>query len=284
MTARFPAMGRVALISDIHANLHALEAVLEQIDALAVERIYCLGDTVGYGPHPAECVRMLRQRGIEGVLGNHDAYAIKLRDETFGQAESEGLWRHPVWGPLMLAREKLSDEDWAWLEGQPMRRARESAIFTHAAMHDEEEWPYLDEEAPVIETLKVLATTPEKTGFFGHTHLFRIFTDAGAGNVPVPDGPSRWILPRGCACAVTAGSVGQPRDRARLASFITWNAETRAVECHRVPYPQRLAMEAILDAGLHFNNGMRLLPPEHEEDDIEELRPDGPEYQGSFTG
>jgi len=277
-------MGRVALISDIHGNLHALEAVLEYIDGLAVERIYCLGDIVGYGAYPAECVRMLRNRGIESVMGNHDAYAIKLRDERMSDAEGAALWRHPVWGPLMLACEQLSDEDWAWLDGLPMRRNRESVILTHAALHDPEEWPYLDEEKTVMDTLGLLGQTVEKIGFFGHTHQFRIFSDAESGGGPVPDGPSRWVLSEGCVCACTVGSVGQPRDRARLASFVTWNADTRAIECHRVEYPQRLAMEAVIEAGLHFSNGMRLLPPEDDGDEVEDLRPEGPEVQGSLPG
>ncbi len=113
-------MQSVAVISDIHANLPALEAVLEEIDGLGIEHILCCGDIVGYGPHPRECVELLRHRKIPSVLGNHDLYVLQARNNKAVQEAEDELRGDTVWAGILHAVAQLRDEDFDWLLDLPM--------------------------------------------------------------------------------------------------------------------------------------------------------------------
>lgn len=254
-------MSRIALLSDIHGNLHALEAVLQEVERLGVDRAVCLGDTVGYGAFPAECVRLLRSHDIHGVLGNHDFYALQLATEPLEEAVLASLAVHPVWGPLVLACEQLEDDDWQWLEEQSDTLDVPGAVLSHATLHDRPDWRYLDEDQEVAATLAELGKQDSHTGFFGHTHVFSIFhLPQDAGKV-TECGPYQWHLPEDAPCATTVASVGQPRTRNARASFAIWDDSARILEHHEVDYDARKAAAAIVRAGLCHQNARRLLCP-----------------------
>lgn len=244
---------RTALISDIHANLQALEAVLESIREAEVDAVACLGDTVGYGADPRRCIELVRALDCPYVIGNHDYYAVVRSVEMDALLSSSGVRDQPVWAGIKLAREQLSDEQLKWLRERDSAGRVEGARIAHAALHDFESWPYLRTMVEARPTLDLLG---DQVGFFGHTHREAVFVPESS---PAPelleDGSLR--LPEGAA-AITVGSAGQPRDGDPRARWVLWDDERRSVDFRRVSYDVDAACEAILAAGLPPLNGFRL--------------------------
>ena len=229
---------RYAIISDIHGNLEALTAALETIDQRQAPRIVCLGDVVGYGASPDECVSLIRGRGIPTILGTHDAVACGL-EEPWG-------FNQVALSAVKWTAEQLSPENTAWLRALPMNLEYESFLAVHATP-EESDWDYMFSWE---ETLPYLARLREKNHrlcFFGHTHCPGIFSEDG---VYALDDDSRFVLDPGKVYLINPGSVGQPRDdddRASLGIFDTGAGEFELV---RVPYAVDAAAKRILDAGL----------------------------------
>ena len=175
---------RYAIISDIHGNLEALTAALETIDQRQAPRIVCLGDVVGYGASPDECVSLIRGRGIPTILGNHDAVACGL-EEPWG-------FNQVALSAVKWTAEQLSPENTAWLRALPMNLEYESFLAVHATP-EESDWDYMFSWE---ETLPYLARLREKNHrlcFFGHTHCPGIFSEDG---VYALDDDSRFVLDR----------------------------------------------------------------------------------------
>jgi len=250
-------MQPVAVISDIHANLPALEAVLGEIDDLGIRQILCCGDIVGYGPHPRECVHLLRHRKIPSVLGNHDLYAIQFsRNPAVREFEQE-LRANMVWAGILHAVDQLRDEDFNWLMDLPTFLKRPGVIIGHAALHDISNWPYLIDDADVIATLDEMASREFSVGFFGHSHDQQWFTRTAKGVVK-RSSKFKSVLPANKAAAVVVGSVGQPRTGDPRAAWTLWNPETRSIEFRRTDYPIHETMKAIQSIGLPLEAGERL--------------------------
>lgn len=251
-------MPTIALISDIHANLGALEAVLAEIDAAGIESILCCGDVVGYGPFPAECLKLLRQRGIPTVLGNHDLYTINARQIRGFLPEDDRVLENPVWAGIRHAAGCLDDDDLDWLLSLPAQRAINGASVTHASLHDTADWPYLRDGSSARPTLKLLAKRAHPVGFFGHTHRQECFT-LPEGAVLAPAGTGSFTLPAATPCAVVVGSVGQPRSGDPRAAWTTWQPATRTVGFHRTDYDVEATIDAIAACGLPLFSATRLL-------------------------
>ncbi len=233
---------RLALISDIHGNVSAFRAVLECIDQEGVDAILCLGDTVGYGPNPSECIDLMIERGIQSVLGNHDACVIdKLTDSFFSE---------PNRRLLRWTREHLRPDQMAWLEGLPMTIEHRTLgivhwasnighrtsdidapdapdavdhpdaqatdpqspipdprfIAAHASPINPDRWQWLDS---AITCREVLSQVDYDFVFVGHTHVPAL----------VPDQLGVFGLEKGYKFLINPGSVGQGRDHDRRASF-----------------------------------------------------------------
>jgi diadenosine tetraphosphatase ApaH/serine/threonine PP2A family protein phosphatase len=250
-------MQSVALISDIHANLPALEAVLEEIDGLGLGHILCCGDVVGYGPHPRECVERLRQRNIPCVLGNHDLYTLQARGNKAVQEAAEDLRGNSVWAGILHAVAELRQEDFDWLLDLPSFLKLPGVIIGHAAMHDVENWPYLSEDADILATLDEMDARKITLGFFGHSHDQEWFTKSTKGAVKRSN-KARSTLPADQAAAVVVGSVGQPRTGDPRAAWTLWQPQARSIEFRRTPYPVHETMAAIKDCGLPLKNAQRL--------------------------
>jgi putative phosphoesterase len=197
---------RVALISDIHANLAALEAVLD--DVPAVDRIVCCGDIVGYYDRPNEVCAIVRRRGIACIRGNHDAYVIGALEPRI----ENRLSYRTDW-----TRATIADTHLEWLKGlgTDLRIDQEGRRLwlRHASPWDEETYLYPDAES----ALARLEIAVNETLAVGHTHrpLHRA-VDGG------------WLL--------NPGSVGQPRDWNPRASYAIFDLVTGEVECRRVGY------------------------------------------------
>lgn len=244
---------RLAVFGDIHANLQALEAVLgDAREWMACDRFLCLGDLVGYGANPGECVERVRALGCPVLKGNHDEQAA-IDDSLEGfspLAETSLTW----------TRHRLLPEQRDWLGSLPLTYSSEHCEAVHASLDQPHRWGYLFNPAEAAVSLR-LQTRP--LCFFGHTHMPRIYRQRVADRVMERAG--RWIglgaevqvvpderlqLESGFRYHVNTGSVGQPRDGDVRASYAVFDPELRTVMLRRVAYDVQTAQASILAAGL----------------------------------
>jgi diadenosine tetraphosphatase ApaH/serine/threonine PP2A family protein phosphatase len=227
---------RVAVLSDIHSNLVALDAVLAH--AGSVDAIWHLGDVVGYGPDPDGVVARLAALGAIGVRGNHDAAALGGREiEWFNpDARAAAAW----------TRDAIDDATRAWLEAQPVRREIETMTLVHGSPRDPLR-EYIVTLGVALDNLALL-TTPY--GLHGHTHVPIAFVDAGDDvEVVAPADGGRMVLDARTSL-LNPGSVGQPRDGDPRASYLLLEPGSGAVTWHRVAYDIDRVQAAIRAAGL----------------------------------
>jgi|AntRauTorckE6833_2_1112554.scaffolds.fasta_scaffold60085_1 predicted phosphodiesterase len=194
-------MAKLALISDVHANLPALNAVLNKLDAHSPDAFLCLGDLVGYGPHPEACLKIIRERQIPCVLGNHDAGVTGVLPPSH--------FRNPNRSLIEKTSELLSENDISWLKSLPYTLKDELNglpwIAAHASPKDPEKWEYV-ESAMYVRNL--LSENDYQFIFIGHTHKPALVADQ-LGVKSFKKGHKYLINP---------GSVGQSRDGDRRAS------------------------------------------------------------------
>lgn len=253
-------MPKIALLSDIHANLPALEAVLREVKSSGAEAIVFLGDIVGYGAQPAECVQWVRKLSGKIVIGNHDEDLRILRKPGYEPPQTN--WRRDGYAcGLMHAVKTLSDEDMDWLLAQPYSFDISGAIVAHASLDDPHFFNYIEDQESADPSLDLLAKLSNPVGFFGHTHIQKVFSC----NPEAVEwlGKDKFYIDAGEPCAVTVGSVGQPReDDNRKASWALWDPELRIVEFRRTDYDRLKAARSIVNAGLPLDAAIRLLEPE----------------------
>lgn len=230
-----------AVISDIHGNLEALEAVLEDVPD-GVEEIYCLGDVIGYGASPNECCESVRSYEMPVISGNHDLAVTDLSTDL--------AWFNPVAAAAIeWTREQLTPYNAEFLRTRPRMLQSKETLFVHGSVRDPDE--YILNGAVASENLAVLtADYPNvQVCFFGHTHVKTV--------VPSPDGPSSGShdtldLTSGGPYLVNPGSVGQPRDGDTFASYVlveNTQDETR-IAYRFVEYDVEKAQDKIRAAGL----------------------------------
>ena len=229
---------RIAVLSDIHANVPALEAVLA--DAGRVDAVWHLGDVVGYGPDPDGVVERLRAVGAIGVRGNHDAAAV-------GGDEID--WFNPDARRAMeWTRTAVSPATVEWLAALPERRTEGNADLVHGS-HREPIWEYVT-SADIARANLAHVVVP--IGLHGHTHVPIAFVEGQAGGrVEVVRGRRGTTLELGGRRAlVNPGSVGQPRDGEPEASYLILDPEAGTVSWHRVSYDIGAVQEGMRAAGL----------------------------------
>jgi diadenosine tetraphosphatase ApaH/serine/threonine PP2A family protein phosphatase len=214
---------RVAVISDVHANYHALDAVLTEIDAARVDAVWCLGDTVGYGPRPNECCDLVRDRADHCLVGNHDLVVLgELTVSEFNdEAAVAAIWTAGV----------LTPESREFLASLKPYGEVEGVELYHASARDPV-WEYvLTEEA--AEATLALSSAP--IVLVGHSHVALAITadDGRVSGGPAPGG-SKVTL--GGRRLLNPGSVGQPRDGDPRAAWMLLDLEERFAEFRRVPY------------------------------------------------
>ena len=246
---------RALILSDIHANLQALHAVLDL--APAHDEVWNLGDIVGYGANPNEVIERVRNLGTLFVRGNHDRACCGLTSiDGFNPVAS----RAARWTQCVLSAEHI-----AWLKHLPQGPVTPSEAHTARCVHGS----LLDEDEYVLsprEAFQSLAGGGPAVNFFGHTHLQGGFaTDGEQWYRLTPDYFTRdtaetWELPlsSGARYLLNPGSVGQPRDGNWRAAFAVYDTERRTVLFCRVPYDLRTAQESILNAGLPDRLASRL--------------------------
>jgi diadenosine tetraphosphatase ApaH/serine/threonine PP2A family protein phosphatase len=236
---------RVAVLSDIHSNAPALEAVLASLGS--VDQIWALGDIVGYGPHPDEVVARLREEGALAVQGNHDAAVLgRIPTGTFNaQARYAVEWTVG----------RITPATRAWLAAQPDARVESDFTLVHGSPR-EPLWEYLI-SIPVARLNLGAFGTPYC--LVGHTHHPLTFRD-DSGQVEVlsaGDGVNLRLDER--RCILNPGSVGQPRDGDPRACAMLLDTETREVEWRRVEYPVAETQRAIRALPLPVSLADRLM-------------------------
>lgn len=231
---------RIAIISDIHGNLPALETVLEEIKTKKPDQIVCLGDLVGYGPFPNECVAIIREMNIPVVMGNHDGAMI-------GKVPKE-MFREPNASIIRWSDEILTYENRSFLDSLPMTVTGENWLATHAHPQKAGEWKYLES---AIECRKVLASLPENIQycFVGHTHIPAIV----AGELGV------FGFQKDIKYVINPGSIGQSRDGDSRASFCMLDLENTKCEIIRLDYPAVLALAGFDKSPVDREDGEYLL-------------------------
>ncbi len=230
---------RLAVLSDIHGNLHALEAVLRSIDSLRPEAIVCLGDVIGYGAFPNECIQLLADRSIPTIAGNHDHAAIGRTDiSSFNELARQAL----EW-----TRGRLTAENVHWLGRQPYQMALGEFFFVHATPEFPQEWGYVQSFGAARAAFESFR---EPFCFIGHSHqplLVQLEND----EMSCPDNLLQPIPIRDdVRYLINVGSVGQPRDRNPAACFVLVDLDEKLIAYHRVPYDVLSAQQAIRQAGL----------------------------------
>ncbi|MBN2308285.1 MAG: metallophosphoesterase family protein [Candidatus Hydrogenedentes bacterium] len=229
---------RYAVISDIHANLEALVAVLDEVDRAGVDRIVCLGDVVGYNACPNECADLIRGREVLTILGNHDAVACGL-EEPWGfhaAAEIAAMW----------TRQQLSAANAEWLRALPLSEDLDDFLAVHAAPGSQE-WDYIIRWEDALPFVPRVERDGHTLCFFGHTHTPGIFASDGMYSL---DEDSTFALDDGKVFLINPGSVGQPRDGDPRAAFGILDMERREYRLSRVEYPVREAANRIVEQGL----------------------------------
>ncbi len=235
----------IAILSDIHANLPALDAVLADIESQGIRELLCLGDVVGYGAQPAECIELLRSAGFVSILrGNHDAYAATEVDPSNVSPETlEGIrW----------TRARLSPEHRAWLGALPLTWLGQDYEAVHATLHRPEEWGYVLE--PAAATLH-FAHQQKPLCFIGHSHQPIMFVE---GEDRAHDITCLESICPDRKQVINVGSVGQPRDKDERACYLIYRRERQDVWWRRVAYDVSAAQTAIITAGLPMKFAHRL--------------------------
>jgi predicted phosphodiesterase len=235
---------RIAVLSDIHSNLVALDAVLQH--AGSVDAIWHLGDVVGYGPDPDGVVARLAERKAIGVRGNHDAAAIGGREIDWFNADARAA---AEW-----TRATISEATRGWLEALPERLPVDDITLVHGSPRDPLR-EYVTDGRSAAENIETLET---RHGLHGHTHIpvawvatpERIVLVRARDDARIDLDPNRTLL--------NPGSVGQPRDGDPRAAYLVLDLEARQVTWHRVVYEVAPVQAAILAAGLPWRLAERL--------------------------
>jgi predicted phosphodiesterase len=246
---------RLAIVSDIHANLPALEAVLADIEQADVEEIWCLGDVVGYGANPDECARLVEERCSLCLVGNHDLAVLgELDISAFSPAAAAAVrWTRKV----------AEESTFEFLRGlEPAGETPELALY-HASPRDPV-WEYVLWPDQAAECIAVQAS---RVSLIGHSHLALFFVtqenatghaaidqiargaQAGAGTA-LEVSAGRWLI--------NPGSVGQPRDGDARAAWLELDTGAWTATFHRVEYEIDRAAEAIAATDLPEHLGRRL--------------------------
>src|SRR5712692_10407855 len=227
---------RFAIVSDIHANLEALEAVLEDARERKCTHFVCLGDVVGYNANPHECVERVREMNCPIVKGNHDEQAsLSESSRDFNELGEQGM----AW-----TRDNLTAEDKEWFRALPLQRQVRDFTIVHATLDTPEQWGYVFNNLDAAASFTYQHTT---VCFFGHTHVPMAFIrDESVHRVRV----EQLRTEANKKYFINTGSVGQPRDADWRAAYCVYDIENNIVEQRRVKYDVATAQKKIIEAGL----------------------------------
>ena len=244
-----------AIISDIHANLEALQAVMAHIATLNVEETICLGDIIGYGPNPTECLDLVMDNCRLTILGNHDQAAI-FDPEGFNPVAIKAIFLHREM--LEADRSSRGDRRWDFLGELPRRHDEGKYLFVHGSPRDPTNEYVFPECVYDKDLLSHLISRFEQYCFQGHTHLPGVFLETGKFVTPAES--DHFFRLGQEKCMINVGSVGQPRDEDPRSCFVVLDTDENTVEYHRVEYDKEATRDKIYALqGLENMLGDRLM-------------------------
>jgi len=227
---------KYAIVSDIHANLEAFEAVLERIEKEKCDEIFCLGDIVGYGANPRECLELVRKHEMTTIAGNHDFACIgKTNINYFNTYAKEAtLW----------TREVTTEDDKQFLHELPLVDSHETFTMVHGTLYSPELFDYIQTTYDAYLSLQLLEN---QVCFLGHSHVpITFFQGEMISYTLSPE----IRLEKDVKALVNVGSVGQPRDDNPKASFAIYDLDDAVIRITRVEYDIEKAAKKIRDVGL----------------------------------
>lgn len=235
---------KYALISDVHANLEALNAVLENIEDIKVDSIFCLGDAIGYGANPEECAQIIRKKCDICLMGNHEAAVVGNLDISYftPYAKDAALW----------TRNNVSEDILKWASDLPLSCVKNNMTMIHGSLYQPEMFNYVQTIADAEYNFEVLETD---VLFLGHSHQPLAFFNTNPMTYTL--GPDVEI-DNSDKVIVNIGSVGQPRDENPQSCFAIYDTEQNIVELHRVEYDYQKTANKIIAAGLPEALAIRL--------------------------
>lgn len=246
---------KLALLSDIHANIQALDTCIEHAHSQGAERFAVLGDLVGYGADPVAVVQRIQSMHADGALvikGNHDAMVAKPPSAVSCMGESTAQW----------TRDQLGEAERFFLQQLPLQHPLENIVLVHGSVDNPERWRYVTDERSAGASLDACAEQPDiRYVFVGHVHIQTLYyRDAGNGLMRfTPTAGVAVPVPRHRLWLATIGSVGQPRDGNPKAMYAIFDTEKLQLTFHRVSYDHHGAAGAIRRAGLPAFFADRLL-------------------------
>jgi len=257
---RYVKVMRYAVISDIHSNLEAFQAVLRKCADLAVDSYLCLGDLIGYNANPHECIELARSLPISGIVkGNHDEFVVNYGTDL-------SLFNENAQAAVLWTREHITDSDWNFLDSLDMRYSNFSDDITivHASLNYPAAWNYVFEK---FHADCHFAFQRTNVCFCGHSHVPIAFRQCiRNGSVVIEEIPS-WVrqtsedplsfqlnyeeafcvtIDKSSKYLFNVGSIGQPRNRDPRASFAVIDTNERSVTRYCVTYPIQIVQEKIL--------------------------------------
>jgi len=236
---------RYGIVADIHGNLEALKSTLAALLREKIDRYFCLGDIVGYGANPRECIKIIRSLDALAVCGNHDAACAGLIETNyFNNAASKAI----KW-----TKRNLKREDVLFLKSADLSYSNAHLTLVHGTLQDAAKFHYMTDNAAALGTMELMKTN---ICFVGHTHIPGIFS--------LKNNRLRYFreektkISEGEKLVVNAGSVGQPRDRDTRSCYSVYDTDAGTVELKRTVYDVKKAQKKILEAGLPESFAYRL--------------------------
>ena len=232
----------IGIISDIHGNLEALNRVLEYMKENDITDIYCLGDVVGYGPNPNECIELVKENCKTVLMGNHDYAAIGLANiEYFNEyAKISTYWTQDI----------LYDENLEYLKSLPFTFTKEKFHLVHASPKNPSNWDYV---LSVNDAKQQIKEFESNVCFIGHSHVPVIFSDSDYYR------KKNFLFAEDQKYLVNVGSTGQPRDGDPRTCFVIYDDEQNSIEYVRLDYDIQKSYNKIINAGLPVFLAERLL-------------------------
>ena len=230
---------RYTIISDIHSNLEALQAVLADIEKLPVDQILCLGDVVGYGPNPNECIELVKATSSVVLAGNHDWAPVGKMDTAYFNPYARSAVE---WTAGELTRVSAD-----FLRHLPLTDQRDGAFLVHATPDDPAEWDYI---TSVWVAQKNFSYFGDQVCFIGHSHVPVTWIKNEMGNFCRAERSPSVEFSAGQRYIINVGSVGQPRDLDPKASYGIFDSEEKTFELRRVEYNIAETQRKIRQAGL----------------------------------
>ena len=238
---------RIGIFSDVHANIEAMNAVLDAFKSERIDKYVCIGDVVGYGASPNECCDVIRKTAAFTILGNHDAAVAGRMDYSYYYDAARQA--------LDLHASTLSKENMDWLRALPYQRRDGVLYYCHGSPLNLEEFEYIFAPEQAARCQTIWDDLGDVT-FIGHSHLCKSFalTRDEVFEVVAP----KFVIRPGHKYIVSVGSVGQPRDYDNRASYTIFDTDEKTFEFKRVAYDIESAANKIYDAELERNFGNRL--------------------------